>query len=110
RACTSWRGRNGRAAATTPATRKRKGRPAAATNRPPEHWPFRPAPLVAKHEVHAHAAHFDDVAVIQAQRPRNRRPVDGRDLVAGAHVVSVIAAIDSRGRPRLAPAPHLYGG
>src|SRR5436309_14615191 len=62
------------------------------------------APLIAKNEVHAHAAHFDYIAIIQALWTRNWRRVNGGDFVAGTHKISVIALIDLRGELRLEPA------
>ena len=53
--------------------------------------------LLSENKIHAHAADFNDVAVIEARRTGNGRTVHGRSFVAGADVVAIVALADLRG-------------
>src|ERR1700730_13296329 len=61
-------------------------------------------PLIPENEIHAHPANFDDIAVIEANRPGNGCPVDRGNLVARSEVIAVIALINLGGQLRLEPA------
>src|SRR5690242_11836978 len=59
--------------------------------------------LLAKNEVHAHAAHLNGIAVIQAHGAGNGTAVNLGDFVAWTDVVTVVALIDLRGHFGLEP-------
>jgi len=60
--------------------------------------------LLSENEIHAHAADFNDVAIIKPRRAGNGSTVHGRSLIARADVVAVVALADLRGHLRLEPA------
>ena len=66
--------------------------------------PVDSALLIPENKIHAQAANFDRVPIIQSQRPRDGRAVDRRHFVARPNVISVITLIDLRRQLRLEPA------
>src|SRR5579863_1943680 len=66
--------------------------------------------LFANDEVHAHAADFDEIAVVEANGASDGRAVHGRLLVAGAEIVAVVTLIDLRGHFWLEPAAKPNSG
>src|SRR5215469_11599410 len=83
-------------------------------------YPLRPCPsrvfgmcggwLLAENEIHAHAADFDQVAVVEAYGSRNRGAVDRGHFVTGAEIIAVVALVDLCGHVRLEPALQAHGG
>src|SRR5580692_4904362 len=68
--------------------------------------------LFAKNEVHAHAANFDEVAIVEADRPGNGSAIYGGNLMSGSQIVAIVALIDLCSHFRLEPAtqPHSSHG
>src|SRR5207253_8655254 len=60
--------------------------------------------LLSENKIHAHAADFNDVAIIEARRTGDGSTVHGRSFVARADVVAIVALADLRGHLRLEPA------
>ena len=60
--------------------------------------------LLSENKIHAHAADFNDVAVVKPRRTGYGSTVHGRSFVARADVVAIVALTDLRGHLRLEPA------
>src|SRR5256885_6948373 len=60
--------------------------------------------LLPENKIHAHAADFNDVAIVKPRGTGYGSTVHGRSFVARADVVAIVALADLRGHLRLEPA------
>src|SRR5260221_9773891 len=65
--------------------------------------------LLSENKIHAHAADFNDVAIVKPRGTGDGSTIHGRSLVARADVVAIVALTDLRGHLRLEPAGQSHG-